>query len=98
VRERSPKSHHNFGWEHFTDAVIRKLSEDCSHLVFMLWGAAARAKRELINPNKHLILEAAHPSPLARGAYFGSRHFSQANAYFSQNGKTPINWQLPAHE
>ena len=97
VRERSPKSHHNFGWEHFTDAVIRKLSEDCSQLAFKLWGTAARAMRELINPNKHLIHEAAHPSPLARGAYFGSRHFSQANDYLKQHDKTPIDWQLPSH-
>ena len=96
VRHRSPKSHHKFGWERFTDAVIQKISDEREHVVFMLWGASARKKAELVDADKHLVLEAAHPSPLARGAYFGSKHFSQANAYLTEHGQQPIDWQLPS--
>jgi len=95
VVKNKPRSHQKLGWQEFTDAVIRTLSDEREHLVFMLWGGFAKKKKTLINSNKHLILEAAHPSPLAGGAYFGSKHFSQANAYLEQNGKTPIDWQLP---
>lgn len=94
VRKNQARSHQKIGWQNFTDAVIRTLSEQREHLVFMLWGGFAKKKNVLIDSSKHLILEAAHPSPLAGGAYFGSKHFSQANAYLESNGHTPINWQL----
>ena len=96
VRHKSPKSHKKIGWHFFTDAVIQTLSRQRENLVFMLWGNSARAKAELIDETKHLILEASHPSPLARGAYFGSKHFSKANHYLKANGKSEIDWSLPA--
>jgi uracil-DNA glycosylase len=92
VEKNQPRSHKKIGWQDFTDAVIRKLSEQREGLVFMLWGGFAKKKRALIDAGRHLILEAAHPSPLAGGAYFGSRHFSQANAYLEQQGKQAIDW------
>ena len=94
VRKNQARSHQKIGWQNFTDAVIRTLSDQREGLVFMLWGGFAKKKKELIDTSKHLVLEAAHPSPLAGGAYFGSRHFSQANAYFEGRGQSPINWQL----
>jgi uracil-DNA glycosylase len=94
VEHKSAGSHRKIGWQGFTNAVIRKLSEKREGLVFMLWGGFARKKKELIDRDKHLVLEAAHPSPLAGGAYFGSRHFSKANDYLEQQGKTPIDWSL----
>ena len=87
-------SHSNFGWQEFTDAAIRKLSERAQNVVFMLWGNPAKAKIPLIDANKHLVLAAAHPSPLARGAFFGCRHFSKANLYLAEHGKAPIDWDL----
>lgn len=87
-------SHSRLGWEQFTDAVIRYLSDNCSGIVFMLWGNFARSKAALIDPSRHCILQAAHPSPLARGAFFGCKHFSKANEFLSLHGQTPINWQL----
>ena len=80
------------GWQTFTDAVIKTLSDKKNGLVFMLWGNYARNKRQLIDSSRHLVLEAAHPSPLARGAFFGCRHFSKANEYLISQGKTPIVW------
>jgi len=94
VRAGEPTSHSGIGWQEFTDAVIKIVSERCDGVVFLLWGAYARSKKTLINPSKHLILEAAHPSPLARGAFFGCRHFSKTNTYLSSKGKSPIDWQL----
>lgn len=94
VEHKKAGSHSKIGWQNFTDAVIRTLSETREHLVFMLWGNFARKKKVLIDAEKHLILEAAHPSPLARDAYFGSRHFSQANEYLKKHGKEPIDWSL----
>jgi uracil-DNA glycosylase len=82
------------GWLKFTDAVIQTLSEQKQHLVFMLWGNYAISKETLIDASKHLILKAAHPSPLARGAFFGSKHFSKANAYLRNNGQQEVNWLL----
>ncbi|MBQ2565642.1 MAG: uracil-DNA glycosylase, partial [Bacteroidales bacterium] len=70
------------------------ISSHCKNVTFMLWGNFARSKSSLIDHSRHLVLEAAHPSPLARGAFFGCRHFSKANAYLVSNGKTPIDWQL----
>ncbi|MEO1713806.1 MAG: uracil-DNA glycosylase [Bacteroidota bacterium] len=95
VERNKPRSHQKIGWDTFTNAVIKSLSQEREHLVFMLWGGFARKKKDLIDGDKHLILEAAHPSPLAGGAYFGSKHFSQANAYLAQKVIEPINWQLP---
>lgn len=85
-------SHKNIGWQSFTDAVIQKLSTEKTGLVFLLWGNFAKAKKELIDTNKHLVLEAAHPSPLAGGAFFGCKHFSKTNEYLEKNRQIPINW------
>lgn len=87
-------SHRNIGWQEFTDAVIRYLSDHGNGIVFLLWGNFAKAKSALIDPSKHHVLMAAHPSPLAGGAFFGCRHFSQTNQILMAEGKTPINWQL----
>lgn len=94
VRSGEAASHSKIGWEQFTDAVISYISDNCQGVVFMLWGNFARGKRELIDASRHCVLEAAHPSPLARGAFFGCRHFSRANSWLIANGKSPINWQL----
>ena len=94
VRCAEAASHSRIGWQEFTDAVIRYISDNCEGVVFMLWGNFARSKSELIDKSRHCVLEAAHPSPLARGAFFGSRHFSKANAYLVSTGRSPIDWQL----
>lgn len=94
VQANIAASHSRIGWEQFTDAVIRFLSDNCNNIVFMLWGNFARSKSALVDPSRHLVLQAAHPSPLARGAFFGCRHFSKANEYLSACGKTPIDWKL----
>ena len=94
VEEAKAGSHLKKGWSEFTDAVIKTISEQREGVVFMLWGNFARGKADLINSEKHLILEAAHPSPLARGAYFGSAHFSQANGYLKANGQSEVDWGL----
>jgi len=95
VRAAQAGSHQRQGWETFTDAVIKKLSDEKSHLVFLLWGAYAQSKAILINPQKHLILSAPHPSPLsAHRGFLGCRHFSQTNNYLEKTGQTKINWQL----
>ena len=87
-------SHRGIGWEEFTDAVIQYLSAHCEGIVFLLWGNFAKAKAALIDTSRHHVLTAAHPSPLAGGAFFGCRHFSKTNQLLAQEGKTPINWQL----
>jgi len=94
VRKETAGSHQKKGWEEFTDAAIKTLSEKREGLVFLLWGNYARNKTILIDRQKHLVLEAAHPSPLARGAFFGSKHFSKANAYLKSTGKKEIDWCL----
>ena len=94
VRSGEAASHSRIGWEQFTDAVIRYVSDNCDGVVFMLWGNFARGKKDLIDSQRHCVLEAAHPSPLARGAFFGCRHFSKANAYLQADGRTPIDWKL----
>jgi uracil-DNA glycosylase len=94
VRCGEAASHSRIGWEQFTDAVIRYISDNCNGVVFMLWGNFARGKRGLIDSSRHCVLEAAHPSPLARGAFFGCRHFSKANAYLQACGRKPIDWKL----
>jgi len=93
VRAHSAGSHQGKGWELFTDAVIRTLSEEREHLVFMLWGNYAKQKGAHIDRSKHLVLEAPHPSPFsANNGFFGCKHFSKANDYLISHNQTPINW------
>lgn len=95
VRAGEPMSHAKIGWATFTDTVIRKLSEQKQHLVFLLWGKFAQEKKLLIDESKHLILRAAHPSPLsAHNGFLGCKHFSKTNAYLAQNGIDPVDWHL----
>ncbi len=94
VRAGQALSHSKIGWETFTDAVIRYLSDSKNGLVFLLWGRYARSKKELIDTTRHHVLEAAHPSPLAGGAFLGCRHFSQTNKILEEEGLEPIDWQL----
>lgn len=94
VEAGKPASHSSWGWQEFSDAVISKLSLEKSGLIFMLWGNYAKSKKALIDTNKHFILEAAHPSPLARTGFLGCKHFSKANEILRNLGKYPINWQL----
>lgn len=95
VKHKKPASHRNIGWQAFTDTCIQLLAQEKKGLVFMLWGNFAKGKASLINPEDHLILEASHPSPLARGAFFGCKHFSKANNYLIEQGKASIDWSLP---
>lgn len=94
VREHQAGSHQKKGWETFTDAVIKAISDTQEHIVFILWGGYARSKRQLIDTSKHLVLESVHPSPLSanRGGWFGNHHFSRCNEYLVQQGIEPINW------
>lgn len=94
VEDSKPGSHRDSGWLQFTDAVIRTLSERKKNIVFLLWGNYAISKEVLIDASKHLILKAAHPSPLARGAFFGCKHFSKTNEYLLSSGQSEINWLL----
>ncbi|ADH85447.1 uracil-DNA glycosylase [Desulfurivibrio alkaliphilus] len=90
-------SHQGKGWERFTDRIVALLNEQGEHLVFLLWGSYAQKKGAIIDTRRHLVLRAPHPSPLsANRGFFGCRHFSKANQYLTANGKTPINWQIPA--
>ncbi len=93
VRAGEPASHGAYGWQTFTDAVIRTVSDRRDGVVFLLWGNYARSKAPLIDASRHLILQAPHPSPLARG-FNGCRHFSRCNEYLAAAGKTPIDWKL----
>lgn len=93
VRASSPGSHQNKGWEQFTDAVIREVSEKKNNIVFLLWGAYAQKKGEIIDRSKHYVLASAHPSPFsAHNGFFGNKHFSKTNAYLQSKGITPIDW------
>ncbi|AOA57967.1 uracil-DNA glycosylase [Acinetobacter larvae] len=96
VEAGQPTSHQKQGWEDFTDAVIALINQHCEHVVFILWGAYAQRKGQKIDPERHLILKAAHPSPLAanRGGFFGCKAFSKTNIYLKQYGIEPIDWQL----
>ena len=94
VQAGAPTSHSAIGWQEFTDAVIRYLSDHGDGIVFLLWGRFAQGKAALIDTTRHHVLTAAHPSPLARGAFFGCRHFSRTNQILIHEGKTPVNWQL----
>jgi uracil-DNA glycosylase len=93
VQAHQAGSHQNKGWETFTDKVIRLLAEQRDNLVFMLWGTYAQQKGKFIDPNRHLVLQSVHPSPLsAHRGFFGNHHFSKANEYLTKSGKTPVNW------
>jgi Uracil-DNA glycosylase (EC 3.2.2.-) len=95
VEQGKPLSHEQIGWHLFTDEVIRILSEKKNNIVFVLWGAFARKKKFLIDDSKHLVLEAAHPSPLsAHKGFFGCRHFSAINVYLNLKGKKMIDWKI----
>ncbi len=95
VRAGQANSHHGMGWEQLTDAIIRKLNDRKQPIVFLLWGANARAKASLITESRHLILSCAHPSPLsAYHGFFGCKHFSKTNAFLTQNGMSPIDWRI----
>lgn len=97
VEQNNAGSHQNRGWEQFTDKAIQSLNKQREGLVFLLWGSYAQKKGQLIDRNKHLVLQAPHPSPLsAHRGFFGKKHFSQTNQYLSQQGKKPIDWRLPA--
>lgn len=96
VRAHQPNSHKGKGWEKFTDAVIRKINEKDSPVVFVLWGGYARKKASLIDTSCHVIVESAHPSPLsAHNGFFGSKPFSAINAALRAVGKPEIDWQIP---
>ena len=93
VRASTPGSHQNKGWEVFTDAAIKKISDEKEHVVFLLWGAYAQKKGEVIDRSKHLVLMSAHPSPFsADRGFFGSKHFSKANEYLKSKGLGEIDW------
>ena len=94
VRQSEAGSHQKKGWETFTDAVIKKVSDEKSNVIFLLWGGFAQKKASLIDGSKHLILNSGHPSPLSanRGFWFGNKHFSKANEYLKSIGKQEINW------
>lgn len=95
VRAHEANSHRGIGWEEFTDAAIRILNEQDRPIVFMLWGRPAQMKRTMLNNPRHLVLEAPHPSPLsAYRGFFGCRHFSRANAFLEDHGRSPIDWQI----
>ncbi|MBC6489576.1 uracil-DNA glycosylase [Flavihumibacter stibioxidans] len=95
VRANEPASHSKIGWMDFTDAVIRHISDEKEHIVFLLWGRFAQEKQALIDETKHLVLKAAHPSPFsADKGFFGCKHFSRTNEYLMQHGIDPIDWSL----
>ncbi|WP_027488906.1 uracil-DNA glycosylase [Allorhizobium undicola] len=96
VEEGRAGSHQGQGWESFTDRIVHSVADRCEHVVFMLWGAYAQKKAGFVDPHRHLVLKAPHPSPLsAHNGFFGCRHFSRANAYLESHGRSPIDWQLP---
>ncbi|MCL2354263.1 MAG: uracil-DNA glycosylase [Defluviitaleaceae bacterium] len=94
ARAGASKSHSQKGWESFTNHIIKSLNNHPQPLVFMLWGRDAEKKRELIADSKHKVLVAAHPSPLAGGRFFGSKHFSKANEFLEEQGRGAVDWQL----
>jgi len=94
VRANTPGSHQKKGWETFTDAVIKAISDNKKGVVFLLWGNFAHTKEALIKDKKHFILKAAHPSPLARGAFFGCKHFSKTNRILETESIAPIDWRI----
>jgi uracil-DNA glycosylase len=95
VRAHEANSHKDKGWEHFTDAVIEKVSEKEDPVVFVLWGGYAQKKEKLIDASRHTILKAAHPSPLSVKKFLGSKPFSKINKALHDAGEREINWQIP---
>lgn len=96
VEEARAASHQGKGWEKFTDAIIRRVNDECDGVVFLLWGAYAQKKAAFVDQTKHLVLKSPHPSPLsAHNGFFGNHHFSKANEFLSSRGRQPIDWQLP---
>lgn len=96
VRRGAAGSHRHQGWEEFTDGVIAAINGSCEHVVFMLWGSAARRKCAAVDRSRHLVLETSHPSPLsAYRGFLGCRHFALANDYLAAHGRPPIDWRLP---
>lgn len=95
VRANAAGSHQGQGWETFTDAVIKSISDNCQHIVFLLWGGFAKKKIALIDTQKHCVLSSGHPSPLSanRGYWFGNKHFSKTNEYLTSVGKENIDWK-----
>jgi uracil-DNA glycosylase len=95
VRASEPASHSGIGWEDFTDEVIRTISNQKSHVVFLLWGRFAQEKQGLVDETRHHVLKAAHPSPFsADRGFFGCRHFSRTNELLVKNGLDPVDWRL----
>lgn len=95
VEHKSPASHQGQGWEIFTDQVIQTISDKKAHVVFLLWGNFARSKKSLIDTQKHLVLESAHPSPFsAHNGFLGNQHFSKTNTWLTQQSLGPIDWLL----
>ena len=94
VRMDNPNSHKHLKWNHFTDAVIQKISDEKENIVFLLWGSFAQKKGAKIDRIKHLVLESGHPSPMSanQGKWFGNKHFSKTNLYLQENGIVPIKW------
>ena len=96
VEDSHPRSHAGRGWETFTDHAIQKINDREDPVVFLLWGRDARNKAGMIDRSRHLVLEAAHPSPLsAYHGFFGCRHFSRTNDFLKEHGKKEIDWQIP---
>ncbi|MGV1752031.1 uracil-DNA glycosylase [Agrobacterium sp. CG674] len=96
VEEARAASHQGQGWEKFTDAIIRRVNDECEGVVFLLWGAYAQKKAAFVDKAKHLVLKSPHPSPLsAHNGFFGNHHFSKANEFLVSRGGKPIDWQLP---
>jgi uracil-DNA glycosylase len=95
VREGQANSHHNIGWEHFTDKIISLLNEREDPIIFILWGSNAQSKLDIINNSRHYIIKSVHPSPLsAYRGFFGSKPFSRTNDFLTSIGKVPIDWQI----
>jgi uracil-DNA glycosylase len=96
VKENTPASHQGKGWEVFTDAVIKELSDKRSGLIFLLWGGYAKQKKAIIDGSKHTILQSGHPSPMSanQGMWFGNKHFSKTNVLLKEEGLEEINWQI----
>ena len=95
VEKDKPASHKNLGWEQFTDAIIKKINEKNTPVVFILWGNFARSKKTLITSSKHYVIESPHPSPFsARNGFFGSKPFSKTNEFLKQTGQKEIDWHV----
>ncbi|CAD25772.1 URACYL DNA GLYCOSYLASE [Encephalitozoon cuniculi GB-M1] len=94
VTKNRPNSHAGIGWREFTSCILQVINEKCTNVVFMLWGRHAQAKGKFINRNKHLVLTCGHPSPLSSSHFFGCKHFSKANKYLMDHGKSPVEWQV----